>query len=168
MKQHRDTVWQRRGISWIWHPDALAQVAKPGEVWSLRQFLCAKRRWVSGQALPSNHGKTLVVAGLDASLDLLSPMDAEIWLECEIKEAIRSFQDGISNELALIFWLPSGKQRFHVNPATDAVIWKCAGPFTDETLEFGRLLWGEANGYPQEIILGGKDALAGFYHGRFS
>ena len=41
MKQLRDSVWQRRGTSWIWDAEALAQVAKADEVWSLRQFLLA-------------------------------------------------------------------------------------------------------------------------------
>jgi hypothetical protein len=168
MKQHRDTVWQRRGISWIWHPDALAQVAKPGEVWSLRQFLRSAGQWTPDQALPSHGGDTLVVAGLDACLDLLHPEDAEIWLSGEIKEAILAFQDAFSGETALLFWLPEGKRRFHINPATDAVTWRCAAPHAGESLDFGRVLWGEAHEYPQEILLAGMDAPVGLFHRHIS
>ena len=39
MKQLLDTVWQRRGISWIWDDEALNKIAKPSEVLSLRQML---------------------------------------------------------------------------------------------------------------------------------
>ena len=39
MRQTTDTVWQRRGISWIWDAEALALVSQPGNVWSLRQLL---------------------------------------------------------------------------------------------------------------------------------
>ena len=39
MKQLLDTVWQRRGISWIWNEEARNQVCVASEVWSLRQLL---------------------------------------------------------------------------------------------------------------------------------
>ena len=86
MKQLRDSVWQRRGTSWIWEAEALAQVAKADEVWSLRQFLLTVGHWP--EDLPSNNGATLVVAGLDGCLDLLTPSDAENWLGAEVKAAI--------------------------------------------------------------------------------
>lgn len=164
MRQHRDTVWQRQGISWIWSPDALNCIATASEVWSLRQFLRAGRPWPD--ELPSNGGNTLVVAGLDGCLDLLSPEDAETWLGSEIKESILSFQDAVYCELALVFWLPEGKRRFQINPATDAVTWRCAAPHSAESLEFGRLLWSEAHEYPQEILLAG--AAVGLFHRRIS
>jgi len=74
MKQLRDTVWQRRGISWIWDNDAFASVTGPQDVVSMREFLRMVRNWPD--ELPSNSGDTLVVAGLDACLDLLTPEDA--------------------------------------------------------------------------------------------
>ena len=39
MRQIIDSVWQRRGTSWIWDAEALAQVGVASEVLSLRQFL---------------------------------------------------------------------------------------------------------------------------------
>ena len=166
MRQHRDTVWQRQGISWLWSAEALACVAKAGEVWSLRQLFRAGRAWPD--ELPSNDGNTLVVAGLDGCLDLLRPEEAEIWLGGEVKEAIRAFQDAYSGELALIFWLPDGKRRFHINPATDAVTWRCAAPHSAESIDFGRVLWGEAHEYPQEILLAGNEASVGLFHRHIS
>jgi hypothetical protein len=71
MKQLFDTVWQRRGVSWIWDDEALNKVAKPGEVFSLRELLRFERQWPDD--LPSNNGDIMVVAGLDACLDLMSP-----------------------------------------------------------------------------------------------
>ncbi len=70
MKQTLDTVWQRRGTSWLWDEEARNLVCTAGEVWSLRQFLRAVGQWPDD--LPSNGGNTLVVAGLDGGLDLLS------------------------------------------------------------------------------------------------
>src|SRR3984893_14620346 len=166
MKQLRDTVWQRRGTSWLWDDGALAQVCLASEGWSLRQFLLASGRWPAD--LPSNKGETLVVAGLDGCLDLLSPSDAENWLGAEIKGAILSFQDAYDGQASLVFWLPAGAGRVVINPATDAVAWRCAAPHSNKRLDFGRVLWGEAREYPKEILLHNSTKPAGLYHLRIT
>jgi hypothetical protein len=56
----------------------------------------------------------LVVAGLEGSLDLLAPDQAEIWLGDTIKRAILSFQDAYGGEAALIFWLPQVQRTFQL------------------------------------------------------
>jgi hypothetical protein len=161
-----DTVWQRRGTSWIWDQDALAQLCVAGEVWSLRQLLRSVGRWP--EDLPSNGSDTLVVAGLEGVLDLLTPSDAETWLADDFKAAILSFQDAYDGQSALVFWLPSGAGRIRAHSATDAVTWRCGAPHGETSLDFGRILWGEAREYPQEILLreGGKPA--GLFHLRIT
>ena len=166
MKQMLDTVWQRRGVSWIWDNDAFSSVAKASEVFSLRQLIRASKNWPAD--LPSNDGNTLVVAGLDACLDLLSPADADAWLSSEIKSAILSFRDFYSDGAALIFWLPNGHRRLTVAPASDVVQWRCAAPNAEEHIEFGRLLWGAAWDYPQEIVLAQGGKPAGLFHLRIT
>jgi len=165
MRQLRDTVWQRRGTSWLWDEEARNQICAASEVWSLRQFLRAKSNWPDD--LPSNGGRTLVVAGLDGSLDLLTPTDAEAWLGDAIKPTILSFQDDWGSDGALVFWLPGGHNRIKVQTATDEVGWLCHTPHGHQ-LDFGRILWGQANEYPQEILLrdGGKSA--GLFHLRIT
>lgn len=166
MKQLLGTVWQRRGTSWIWDEEARNQVCAAAEVWSLRQFLRAVGRWP--EELPSNGGNALVVAGLEGGLDLLTPEDAEAWLGDAIKEAILSFQSEYEGEAALIFWLPAGQGRIKLHPATDAVEWRCAAPHTDSLLALGRILWGQANEYPQEILLRAGGKPAGLFHLRIT
>ena len=166
MKQLRDTVWQRQGTSWIWDAEALSQVCVVSEVWSLRQLLQAVGHWP--EDLPSNDNKTLVVAGLDGALDLLTPVDAEEWLDSAIKQAILSFQSYYEGEASLIFWLPSGKGRITTNSATDAISWCCAAPYTGNYLDFGRVLWGEAREYPKEIILRDGASSCGLFHLRIT
>lgn len=171
MRQLRDSVWQRHGTSWIWDAEALAQVAKASEVWSLRQFLLAVGHWpddLPSNNVPSNNGGTLVVAGLDGCLDLLAPSDAENWLGTEVKDAILSFQDFYGGDASLIFWLPNGVGRITINLATDAVSWRCAAPHSGQQLDFGRLLWGEAREYPQEILLHDGARPAGLFHLRIT
>lgn len=166
MKQLLDTVWQRRGTSWIWDEEARNQVCVASEVWSLRQFLQAVGNWPDD--LPSNGNNTLVVAGLEGSLDLLTPVDAEAWLGDAVKQAILSFQDAYDGQAALIFWLPSGQGRIKFHPATDSIEWRCAAPHGENLLAFGRILWGEANEYPQEILLREGSKPAGLFHLRIT
>jgi hypothetical protein len=166
MKQLLDTVWQRRGVSWIWDDEALNQIAKPSEVFSLRQLFRFEGQWPDD--LPSNNGSTMVVAGLDACLDLMSPEVAEAWLGIELKHAILSFQDFYEGDAALVFWLPAAQRRVYVQTASDAVVWRCGAPHGDRQIDFGRLLWGEAREYPQEILLAIGSRVAGLFHLRIT
>lgn len=168
MRQLSDIVWQRRGTSWVWDEEARNQVCAASEVWSLRQFLRAAHtpgHWPDD--LPSNGDQTLVVAGLDGSLDLLTVPDAEAWLGDVVKPAILSFQDAYSGDAALVFWLPGGHSRIKVQVSTDAVSWLCHTPHGHQ-IDFGRILWGEANEYPQEILLRGGGKPAGLFHLRIT
>ena len=116
MKQLRDSVWQRRGISWIWDAEALHQVTASREVLSLRQLMLQRSAWPD--ELPSNHGQSIVIAGLDACLDLLPPSEAEIWLGGTLKETILSFQDFYGgSDASLVFWLPNGQEIAYLVPA---------------------------------------------------
>lgn len=166
MKQLRDTVWQRRGTSWLWDAEALAQVCVARDVWSLRQFMQVVGHWPDD--LPSNGSNTLVVAGLEGCLDLLTPVAAESWLASEMKDAILSFQEFYDGQAALVFWLPSCAGRIITNSATDAVSWRCAHPNAQESIDFGRVLWGEAHEYPQEILLHDGAKTAGLFHLRIT
>lgn len=165
MRQLMDTVWQRRGTSWLWDEEARNDICLPDEVWSLRQFLRRVRDWPADP--PSNDNKTLVVAGLDGSLDLLTPPDAEIWLSDVIKPAILSFQDEYQGDAALVFWLPGGRKRIRAHAATDDVSWLCQSPHGHQ-IEIGRILWGQANEYPQEIMLRDQPNPAGLFHLRIT
>lgn len=165
MRQLRDSVWQRRGTSWLWDEEARNQICEANEVWSLRQFFRSAGKWPDD--LPSNASKTLVVAGLDGSLDLLTPTDAEAWLGDAIKPAILSFQDEYQGDAALVFWLPAGHSRIKSQPSTDDVNWLCQAPHGHH-IDFGRILWGQANEYPQEIILRDGAKPAGLFHLRIT
>lgn len=165
MRQLLDTVWQRRGTSWLWDEEARNQICAAGEVWSLRQYLRVANDLPG--VLPSNGDRTLVVAGLDGSLDLLAPADAEAWLGDVIKPAILSFQDTYGGDAALVFWLPTGRGRVKIQASTDAASWLCHTPHGHQ-IDFGRILWGEANEYPQEILLRNGGLPAGLFHLRIT
>lgn len=166
MRKLVDTVWQRQGFSWIWDEETRNQVCQAEEVWSLRQLLRARGNWPDD--LPSNDDRTIVVAGLDGALDLLDPSRVESWLDETVKETLLSFQDHYGGEAALIFWLPSGGTRLKIHPATDAVTWLCGPAHTGQILDFGRILWGEAQEYPQEIHFPAEGQSVGLYHQRIT
>jgi hypothetical protein len=166
MKQLLDSVWQRRGISWVWDTKALGMVCQASEVWSLRQWLRSVDQWPDD--LPSNDGDTMVVAGLEGALDLLLPQESELWLGEQVKDAILSFQSYYEGQAALVFWLPSGAGRIVLHSATDAVQWRCAAPNSSSLLDFGRILWGEAREYPQEIVLQRGEKASGLFHLRIT
>ncbi|MGI9213500.1 MAG: hypothetical protein ACR2HF_13590, partial [Methylococcaceae bacterium] len=61
-----------------------------------------------------------------------------------------------------------GHSRLRVQVSTDAVSWLCEVPHRGCQLDFGRLLWGEANEYPQEILLREGAKAAGLFHLRIT
>ena len=99
---------------------------------------------------------------------MLSPEQDELWLGDTIKRSILSFQDAFGGDAALIFWLPQGDSRLKIQIPTEAVSWLCEAPFRGSQLDFGRLLWGEANEYPQEILLREGAKAAGLFHLRIT
>lgn len=91
MKILQGDVWKRRGVSLLWDGDTLAVLTGPERVLSMRQFFALVGKWPA--ELPSNGGKTLVVAGLEGCLDLLAPPEAASWLQSDVLPALLAFQD---------------------------------------------------------------------------
>lgn len=150
MKILQGDRWKRRGINLLWGSEALAAVAPPEEIMSIRQFFDLAKAWP--EALPSADGNMAVVAGLEGCIDLLLPSEAEEWLRDAFRPAIRSFQEAFSLEASLIFWLPTGRKRIHMNAATEAYSWSCAMPHGHERLDLGNALWAGAESDVQRII----------------
>ncbi len=166
MKTLLDTVWQRLGSTWLWDEAALAMLGPASAAWSLRRLLRTVGHWPD--ELPGTAGKCVLVAGMDTALDALPAAEAEDWLREALKPAVLSFQAHFDGGGALMFWLPTGRNRMKVNSATDAVTWACGGADHGKTLDFGRILWGGAGEYPQQVLLQAGGAMAGQYHARIT
>lgn len=173
MKILQGDVWKRRGVSLLWSGDALSAITSPERVATIRQFFSLVGRWPSD--LPSIGGSTLVVAGLEGCLDLLPPAEAEDWLKAELLPAILAFQDEYSLEAALVFWLPTGRNRVRMNRATEAYSWVCSAPHSGEHLDLGRFLWAGAEADVSRIMDPGSatpdpdgPAWVGLHHPRLS
>ena len=173
MNLHRASGWMRRGLSLLWDADTLSSVVPPGSVVSLREFFAIARSWPD--ELPGAGGDALVVAGVEGCLDALSPDDGSTWLETDLKRVILEFQDEYQGQAALILWLPSGRRRVVMAPATEEYFWKYATSRTAPTLPIGRCLWAGAESDAARIIVSDTHdpdidgpAWVGLYHPRIS
>lgn len=63
--------------------------------------------------------------------------------------------------------LPGGHNRVKAHAATDEVGWLCHAPHGHQ-IDLGRILWGQANEYPQEILLRDGGRPAGLFHLRIT
>ena len=118
----RDSGWMRRGVSLLWDAVALSKVVSPEGVRSIRELFAMSRSWP--EELPGFGGDALVVAGVEGCLDALAHDNGQVWLETDLKPVILQFQDEYEGQAALILWLPSGRSRISMVPATEEYLWK--------------------------------------------
>jgi hypothetical protein len=173
MKTLREDRWKRRGISLLWDAATLSQLAAPHEIVSIRQLFALIGHWPDD--LPSNGGNALVVAGLEGCLDLLSPADAEQWLEGDLRTVVLACQGHYNSDAALIFWLPTGRERVRMNRASETYTWACAASYSGQQLPIGRILWAGAEADAVRLIDPASTnadpdgpAWIGLYHPRLS
>ena len=173
MNVQRDSGWMRRGLSLLWDADSLFKVVAPAGVVSLREFFAVARSWPD--ELPGAGGDALVVAGAEGCLDALGADDGSAWLETDLKQIMLDFQDEYQGQAALILWLPSGRRRITMAPATEEYNWRNAASRTAPSLPIGRCLWGGAASDAARIIVSDApdpdidgSAWVGLYHPRIS
>ena len=173
MNLQRDSAWMRRGVSLLWDAGALSKVVSPAAVASIREFFAMSRSWPV--ELPGTGGDALVVAGVEGCLDALGDDDGRVWLEADLKPVVLQFQDEYQGQAALILWLPSGRSRISMVPATEEYLWKTRSSTNEPTIPIGRCLWAGAESDAARIIV--SDApkpdvdgspYVGLYHPRIS
>ena len=173
MNLQHDSGWMRRGVSLLWDAATLSEVVSPAAVASIREFFAMTRSWP--EELPGFGGDALVVAGVEGCLDALGDDDGEAWLEADLKPAILQFQDEYEGQAALILWLPSGRSRISMVPATEEYFWKTRSSTSERELPIGRCLWAGAESDAARIIVSDASnpdvdgsAYVGLYHPRIS
>lgn len=135
--------WPRRGFAILWDTQTLGELVRPSDVLSMRELFAIKDQWPDVD--------TLVVAGLEGSLDVLSSADAHTWLTGEFRDLILSFQDFYEGQAGLILWVPSGHRRISMNGATEEYFWthRDSG---DGGLPIGRLLFSGAESEVERLL----------------
>ena len=166
-----DDIWARRGITLLWDAEKLSALCAPDQIISLRRFLqLHKAGWPEAE-LCLVGGTTVVVAGLEGCLDVMSPQATETWLLQVVHLAIRSFQREVADgglQAALVFWFVDSKRIRH-EVAEDTYEWHCDGDYRGKTIVLSRCLF---NGAQHELrrIVGAKgvDHPIGLYLSRIS
>lgn len=168
-----DSGWMRRGCSLLWSIKMLTKVAEPHQILSMRQFFEEARSWP--EELPCGGGDAIVVSGLEGCLDVLNSKDAEKWVEHDLKDLILSFQGHYEGQTALIFWLPSGRNRISMIGSSEEYFWKHGASDSERGLHLGRLLWSGAENEVERILDTDDkeadydgEAWAGLHHPRIS
>ena len=119
-------------MSLLWGGEALSVLAQPlSVVCDPRSSSRLVGNWPDD--LPSNDGNTLVVAGLEGCLDLLDADRRRSMAEVGIAKPRSSpSRTTTACEAALVFWLPTGKNRVKMNRATEAYSWVCSAPHSNQ------------------------------------
>ena len=166
-------VWKVRGNAILWAPESLDAWCSPAQVTTVRDFLrLCDANWTGTEARLVG-GRALVVAGMEACIDALSPSDAQRWLEGRLYQATIRFQREVAQggtEAALVFWFTK-ENRFEYALAQDAYRWHVSREYGAATLPLPRLLWNGSAAEAQEIKALMPDRsrrLAGLYLQRIS
>jgi len=155
----RDTTWMQSGISILWDADALNGLCPADSVRSLRELLRLYEGGWPEHGLNLVNKRTLVITGLEATMDTLSPDEAVEWLEQKVYPAIRSFQDSVADgggEAALILWF-ADQRRLAYTAADNTHHWYCAGQHRSKSIPIGRCIWNGAESSVRKIVTFGAD-----------
>jgi len=149
-----EDTWMCCGTSLLWDAQALSRLCSPEAVRSLREFLRLYQAGWPEEALNLIQNRTLVVAGLDAAMDTLSPGEAVEWLENTVYPAILDFQENVAGgggEAALIFWL-ADRSRVSHKASENTYHWRCTGEHRQQSIPLGRCVWNGAEGDVRRIV----------------
>jgi len=155
----RDTTWMHSGVSVLWDADALTKLCTADSVRSLRELLRLYEAGWPEEGLNLVSKRTLVIAGLEAAMDTLTPDDAVEWLEQKVYPAIRSFQDSVADgggEAALILWF-ADQRRLAYTAADNTHHWHCGGQHRTKSIPIGRCIWNGAESSVRKITASGSD-----------
>jgi hypothetical protein len=141
--------WPCRGLALLWDPKTLAELIKPAEVVSLRQFFAIADDWP--EDLPAANGDAIVVSGFEGCIDVLGASDVERWIETDLREVVLSFQDYYEGQAGLILWLPSGRKHISMKGASEQYYWKHRGA-GDDGIPIGQLLFSGAENEVERIM----------------
>jgi hypothetical protein len=149
-------IWTKRGVSVIWDASELAKLGTMAKALSLRQWFRWKAEgWPEREDnFTGKDGRTIIVAGLDAAIDSMTPETATEWMQSKLLPAIREFQAEVANggqEAALIFWMVN-RRRFEHRRADDSVIWKSAPGYGGETIPISHCIWNGAQSDIARIV----------------
>jgi hypothetical protein len=118
MQEMSSSAWERRGSSVVFDKTTLGRLIQDQAMVSLRDAMTWMNSW---PATPPNGASTVIVAGLEACLDLDTPRDAELWLQNRVKPFIEEFQRHW-DQCGLVFGFGVSGSAFSVTSADEEVV----------------------------------------------
>lgn len=146
MNELMTNSWQRQGSSLIWDPELLTPLLQQQGPLSLRQVLL----WAQ-QGFPSASpvsGRTILVAGLQTCLEVLSVLEASNFLRTFIQPLVRRWQDAWPDR-ALVFGLLGNWSQWRTDPDEFAYLRVRQGHEINVT----HALWGGAAPEASKIMI---------------
>ena len=165
MQDMTASTWLRRGSSVVFHQDLLGPLISAGCLVSLREALSWMKAW---PANPPGNGQTVLVGGLEAALEVMTPDGAEEFLRSQIKAFIHEVQSQW-DQRGLVFGFGCSASRFLVDPSEQVLF---AGP-GDRVVRLSSGMWnGSATQDMNRLVVRnsstGRDEPGGFYVRRLS
>lgn len=136
VKSDRHIAWIQKGFALLWNSNGLPLVAGELVHLTLHQLMARDERVMALRA-----GQHLVVTGLEACLDVLTPADAERWVEEDLHRALLRFQDRYETQVPLVLWMPGAARRILYDRFEDHLRWRFGGGPEAPVLDLGRLLF---------------------------
>jgi hypothetical protein len=119
MREISSTGWKRRGSSIVFDRVTLGPLITSGCMVSLREALGWINKW---PANPPCLERTLLVCGIETSIDILSPQEVEEFLRGKIRPFIQEFQSRW-DQCGLVFGFSSSEHSFRETAADEDVTW---------------------------------------------
>lgn len=118
-----NTVWQRKGSSFIFDQKSLGPLISDGAVISLRQALS----WYRGlPAAPPVTGRTILVSGLETVIETRQPQEAEDFLCRRIRPLLIHLQNHWT-DCGVVFGFTSHPKTFEETSFDEEVFFRAAG-----------------------------------------
>ena len=118
MQEMSSSSWLRRGSSIVFDQITLGPLISSGQLISLREALGWMNAWPDH---PPEDASTLLISGLETSLDVLSPEDAETFLRTRVKPFIQEIQ-GRWDQCGIVFGFGVSAKSFKVTPSSEEVL----------------------------------------------
>lgn len=166
METISNSVWQRKGSSVIFDSVSLGRFISEGAVVSLREAL----GWMKGfPPTPPVTGRTILISGLEALLETMSPEESNEYLACRIRPLIIEFQSRWT-DCGIIFGFSAHEKAF-VETAKEEEVLLRRRDGTAVRLSEG--LWdGSATVNMKRVVREdsepGKEVVVGYYVARIS
>jgi hypothetical protein len=164
MKDMSSSAWLRRGSSIVFDRHTLGPLIGGGALVSLREVLGWVREW---PAEPPGDGKTVLVCGIEAFLDVLDAERAQEFLEGRVNPFVQEFQTHWG-QCGLVFGFGTPEGSFKVTPADEEVLFARRD---DERVRLSHSLWGDSATMNLMRLIReeqGKSITVGYYVARIS